>query len=193
MASAGRSIGAGLQPGVGWNRRYDPMKSMHLVAVSIGDWLSDLSVEIVGAVLGTIIFAGVSVVAYAIWRRRRSPLDLVDKGEQALADRARRIERARHDELVQHVLDRAAALGIELPTHIAGRNPAIVTLHSSGTKHARYPDLPSYKAAVERGDVSPIRASFGKPPLVVSRWSDDRLRDWLREHAQDLPPTKRAA
>jgi hypothetical protein len=165
------------------------MNSMIFVAASLGDWLTSVSVEVVGAM----VFAGVGVAAVAIWRRRRRPLDWADRGEQALADRSRRIERAHHDELVQHVLDRAEVLGIELPIQVAGRNPAIVTLHPSGTKHAIYPDLPSYKAAVNRGDVNPTRARFGKPPLVVSRWSDDRLREWLREHADDLPPTKQRA
>lgn len=187
------SIGAGLQLGCSSGKGTIRMKSMLFVAASIGDWFSSVSVEIVGTVVGTILFAGLSLVAYAIWRRRSRPLDWAAKGEQALADRSRRIERARHDELVQHVLDRAEVLGIELPVHVAGRNPAIVTLHPSGTKHARYADLPTYKAAVRRGDVNPMRASFSKPPLVVSRWSDDRLRGWLREHADDLPPTKQRA
>jgi hypothetical protein len=68
-----------------------------------------------------------------------------------------------------------------------------VTFHPSGSKYALYPDKPSYEAAVLRGDLNPSRADFRKPPLVVSRWSDDRLREWLREHADDLPPKQRAA
>lgn len=160
-----------------------------LVPAASQGWFDSLSVEVIGGVIAGVLLTVMGLVTLAIWRRRRRPLDWAAAGKKALANRSRRIERARHDELVRHVLDRAETLKIEVPVHVTGLNPAIVTLHPSGSKHARYPDLPSYKAAVNRGDANPMRASFGKTPLVVSRWTDERLREWLREHADDLPPT----
>lgn len=155
--------------------------------------LGDLSLQIAVGVAITLIAAIVIAVLAAIWRRRWRPLNWAASSREALAERERRIERASHDELMRHVLLRAEVLGIELPVKVTRGNLAIVTLHPSGETHARYRDLPSYRDAVNRGKVSPMRASFGKPPLAVSSWSDDRLRAWLREHADDVPPSKSRA
>jgi hypothetical protein len=51
------------------------------------------------------------------------------------------------------------------------------------------------RAAGLLAHVSPIEieAGYGKRPTPVSRWSDERRRAWLEEHADQLPPTEEAA
>ena len=131
----------------------------------------------------------VTVVAAITWlcMRRRKPLDWAAAGKKALAARERRIERARHDELVGWVLQGTEVLGLEIPVKSAGSNPMVVTFHPTSRKHAYFRDLPNYKSAVQRGDVSPMHAHFGKSPEIVSRWSDEHLRKWLSDRADELP------
>jgi hypothetical protein len=49
------------------------------------------------------------------------------------------------------------------------------------------------RAAGLLAHVSPMEAGYGKRPTPVSRWSDERLRAWLEEHADQLPPPEEAA
>lgn len=155
--------------------------------------LEDVWAEALGGLIVVVVLAAIGWM----WIRRRKPLEWAAAGGMALDEHARRHKRANHAERVGWVRQRAEILklprGHDLPVSATGRNPVVVTFHPTGRRQAYYRDLPSYKSAVERGDVNPVNALPGKPPQVLSRWSDEELRSWLSDHADDLPPSDAAA
>ena len=152
--------------------------------------LGDASVQIVIGVIVMVIGTGLIAMLVATWRRRSKPLDWAAAGQKALADRERRIEAANHNEVVGHVLRRADVLQVDVPEQATGSNPVVVTFRPSGRRYGYYRDHESYIRARDGGPVNPVNAHPGKAPPVVAKWTDERLRAWLDEHADDLPPTE---
>lgn len=142
----------------------------------------------------TVISAALLGLVAWLWTRRHSPTDWVAAGRAKFGRRQRQRVRANHEELVRSVLRRAEVLdlsvGQDLPIKVSGISPTVVTYHPTGRTFAFYPDISSYKAAATSGQVNPANAHFGKPPKVISSWSQEQLRIWLSEHADRLPPER---
>jgi hypothetical protein len=163
--------------------------NISILAVDLGD----VSVQIVIGVIATVIGASFIAMLVATWRRRRKPIDWAvagaAAGQRAFADRERRTEAANHHELVGHVLERADVLRVEVPEKTSGSNPVVITYRPSGRRYGFYRDHESYIRDRDGGRVNPSNAHPRKAPPVVAKWSNEQLRAWLDDHADDLPPT----
>lgn len=144
---------------------------------------------IVATAVGTIVAIGLAGLARNVWANRRRPIDWVASGKEALAARRRRLERAKHDQLVRWVIARAEELrlgpGEDVPLEVSGRNPARITFHPTGRVFSMFRDFESYRAAAESGRVNPTQAHYGVAPRAVGQWTADELRSWLFRHDTD--------
>jgi len=104
-----------------------------------------------------------------------------DARHEPLRDLWTQITGAPREDLIRWVLEVAARSGTTVPVKVQGRNPAVVTYHPAGTNYL-YPDQPSYMSGMQAQKSNPLVSLVGKPPKVVSEWSDDALRAWLRKH-----------
>lgn len=140
---------------------------------------------IIATAIGTVVAIALGALARNVWARRRRPLDWVASGKQAIAARRRKVERAKHDQLVAWVLARAEDLGKEVPIKVSGSNPALITFHPTGRVFAMFRDLGSYRTAAESGRVNPRNAHYGTVPRAVTEWTSDDLRAWLLRQEAD--------
>lgn len=140
-------------------------------------------------VLVGVVVAGIVGTWRWLWMRRRRPLDWVAAGKAAVERRRRRIAAARHEELVEWVLDRAKTLNKDVPVAVERRTEFdVVTVHPSGRQLFYVRNHEAYARLLGSG--LPYRRTFpqkwtGQP---VSEWSDDELRGWLRQRIDELPP-----
>ena len=147
---------------------------------------------IIATAIGTVLAAAGIAIAKGTWARRTRPLDWMASGKTAVERRRRQIDRGRKRQLIDWVLQRTGVLQLQspddLPVKVHGTRPAVITLHPTGRTFAMYPDQPSYRAAAERREVNPVHAHYGAPPPTVHKWSEEKLRGWLHDHADQLPP-----
>ena len=146
--------------------------------------------EFVAWVAVAVTAIAVVAIGRTVWNRRRLVLDWAATGKQAIERRQQRIRAARHEELASWVLQRAEVLQVEVPvsvSHFGGY--AAVDYHPSSTQSFFIADFQRYQSLLEGGQLPPSRTFWNRPiPRHVRQWSDDELRDWLLEHADQLPP-----
>lgn len=129
------------------------------------------------------IVAGVVVLIIAgFWARRRSFPQWYR--EQRDADRAMKREDANLelDLLRKQVREVARARNAVIPVAAKGINPAAVEFYD-GSKRYYFTDHARYVQAMRSGQVPPTRSFSSKPPVPVSRWTRDALKQWLAENS----------
>ena len=142
-------------------------------------WWLYLVLTVVGAALAVWLVRALDRLS----RDHGTPKAWLQSARQALRVRRSRRQRAAHDVLVQHVLERASSLQDEVLSDVRGSEPALLTYHPSGRVFAWYRDLARYKADFGRTH-SGTDAGWktGAPPRPIHTWTDDKLRAWLTEH-----------
>ncbi|MFZ1491740.1 MAG: hypothetical protein WAS51_17515 [Ilumatobacteraceae bacterium] len=98
---------------------------------------------------------------------------------QAFVEPMRR--RLEHQELMRNVRTHAEIIGARLPLAHRGRNPTTVT-YTDGSTREFEPDLVIYKGLMETGAVDHRSARQAEPPLPITKWTNDQLREWLRDN-----------
>lgn len=135
----------------------------------------------VSAVLVVVVGSFVCWVARRSWGHRRRILLMLQggwRGAEAWV-RARLLLRLR-----RQVLARAAALGVPLPVQAVGGRPRVVTW-SNGDQRFYWPDMDSYRRAMEAGRTPLGRSAWNEePPTPIETWSRAKLRAWLGQQAQ---------
>jgi hypothetical protein len=154
-----------------------------VLAIS-GVFVDNVAVEVIGGIIVVVLVAA----GIALWRRRGKPREWAAAGLDAVDAYGKRLDHAKRRELLGWVRQRAEVLQIEVPETVTGNNPAVITFHPTGRKYYLYPDFQSYKSAGDAGRlVDASNAGWGTGP-VVSRWSEEELRVWLRKRRDELPP-----
>lgn len=142
------------------------------------------------AVVTTVVAAAILALWAALWTRRRRVLDLRD-GVKARVEESRVVrqldDRRRRE---QAVLERAAVLDRRVPIKAEGRYPVVVVTYSGLEHMPRYyvsDDIPFGSEGEVTGNVNPRAVFRGRPPRVLSQWTDQEIADWQERYRDDLP------
>lgn len=130
----------------------------------------------------SLIVLAIAGLAGALWRWRGSLPRLYR--EQREADAAMDREDAADElrALRERVVQIARTRNIVIAVSAKGTSPRVVTL-SDGTTRYYFADHVSYGRAMRNRQVPPTRSFPGKPPVPVSRWTNEALRKWLADNA----------
>jgi len=133
---------------------------------------------IVVTVVGGLILA--AILALLSCRKRLLEWLRQQRAEIAGFDQQHDAERLKV--LREQVVEVARRAGEVTPVSSSGVNPTAVKF-SDGTTSYYFADHASYARAMQGGQVPPTRSFRAAAPAPVSRWSRDRLEQWLNDHA----------
>ena len=103
--------------------------------------------------------------------------------EQRQVDRAMKQEDASQELVVlrKQVLEVARARDVVIPVSAKGVNPTAVEF-SNESRQFYFNDHARYVQAMRSGRVPPTHSFSSKPPVPISRWTRDALKQWLADH-----------
>lgn len=141
------------------------------------------------AVLAT--FVGGLLLLLVPWvRHRLADLGRWVAGQEAAAEEAKRIIASEDvEERRQRVLEVARVRGIRLAATAIGQNPTAVTW-ADGSRSWHYADFATYQRDMKSGRADRQRSGPGAfKDVPVSRWSDERIRQWLADNGDLIDST----
>jgi hypothetical protein len=125
-------------------------------------------------VVGTLVVIGAVATWFRAMKRRQT---------SAADDAEERTSRSRIETLREQVIDVARARGIKVAERSQGWNPVMVT-YVDGKRSWFYRDRPSYINGLTTRRSDPTRSYCEiEPPEQVSAWREQRLEEWLADHA----------
>jgi hypothetical protein len=130
---------------------------------------------------GLLVLAVAGLAAF-LWKRsyRRITRRLQEFSDQ-IRTTASNAAGFRSRKLVRRVMREAERSGKAVPISAVGINPVRVKYFPSGELRLFYRDLPSYKAAAQRGEHHGMGARWGHPPKSLKQRSRNELRQMLSE------------